>query len=406
MQNPYDYNADVARRKALEKLYSRPKEAEEEENLLREKLKKIEAIKNQRAQDAKTDKVKKQKRERDIQQILKTAVMESPPKKSTTSTALRVTVTPPSSGSSAPLAAPADIPYMQPLPASAAATVASSTSTSSSSSHWESISKKLKPGAYARSGLIYSQVTSNTTLAKKLDATLEDLFGVGYRLTPSGNVHAAYDDLKHKVLHLFDLQKKVAKKEAEVQGLRDKRDELARRGGKRHASLSSSSSSNVPLTPGTPTHVDNQALGGMRPPTNASALTTKPSSSYDKDEFIFEEPSSSTTTTTSSLSSVVKKKGPGRKKSASLGAPGELSFSIISSSAASSSSSISEPALPPAATPAPAPRGVGRPPRSEGEQPKKRKYTRKNLTATSTPAVLTFTTTDQQQRQSPSPQNG
>lgn len=62
MVNPYDYEYDVKRKQALEQLFTRSREAEEREAYIREQLKKIDAIKKRRQEEARKEAEKERKR--------------------------------------------------------------------------------------------------------------------------------------------------------------------------------------------------------------------------------------------------------------------------------------------------------------------------------------------------------
>lgn len=81
--------------------------------------------------------------------------------------------------------------------------------------------RKVVSGAYARSSMIYTPVTSSSKLSRRIDEALVEL-GVGMRPTPTSIVVDNFDLLRMEILHYIELQRTVSKKEEDVHLLRIK----------------------------------------------------------------------------------------------------------------------------------------------------------------------------------------
>ncbi|CAN8072570.1 unnamed protein product [Agarophyton chilense] len=81
--------------------------------------------------------------------------------------------------------------------------------------------RKTITGAFARSTMIYAQVSNSAKVAKRIDAALIEL-GVGLRPTPTALVVDNFDLLRMDILAFMELARTVQRKEEEVHQLRCK----------------------------------------------------------------------------------------------------------------------------------------------------------------------------------------
>ncbi|KAI0559603.1 DNA methyltransferase 1-associated protein [Gracilaria domingensis] len=81
--------------------------------------------------------------------------------------------------------------------------------------------RKTITGAFARSTMIYAQVTNSAKVAKRVDSALIEL-GVGLRPTPTALVVDNFDLLRMDILAFMELARTVQRKEEEVHQLRCK----------------------------------------------------------------------------------------------------------------------------------------------------------------------------------------
>ncbi|PXF44738.1 DNA methyltransferase 1-associated protein 1 [Gracilariopsis chorda] len=81
--------------------------------------------------------------------------------------------------------------------------------------------RKHTTGAFARSTMIYAQVSNSAKVAKRVDAALIEL-GIGLRPTPTALVVDNFDLLRMDILAFMELARTVQRKEEEVHQLRCK----------------------------------------------------------------------------------------------------------------------------------------------------------------------------------------
>ncbi|KAL0486545.1 DNA methyltransferase 1-associated protein [Acrasis kona] len=216
LKTVYDFEGEVKRKEQAEYIFNRPKEIEQKEELLREQLRQIEAIKKKRQDEEKkaiADKTPKKKgRKKKAGKTKNNVNKEAAP---------IVVQHEPDNGDVSVQEVPTLVPTT-PLdnsqnPSQEAFVIIEEEKEESSEDEQDSLSakviKQLRPGGYARSSLMTPSEYSDKSEIDTMITSIMHQHEIHRAPMPTSKIHESYEILRDRMGVLINLKKKVVKSE-------------------------------------------------------------------------------------------------------------------------------------------------------------------------------------------------